>query len=98
MKRLRAPEQSDSGASSPAAGASAGRVTPNSTPVAPAGGAEGVPGRTKASVNPQAPDTQTAITRYPSQPNAAQQEPEPQARCNGDSLQAGQQTQGDPTA
>ncbi|KAK3557107.1 hypothetical protein QTP70_024652 [Hemibagrus guttatus] len=34
MKRLRAPEQSDSGASSPAIGASAGSVTPSSTPVA----------------------------------------------------------------
>lgn len=34
MKRLRAPDQSDSGASSPALGASAGSVTPSSTPVA----------------------------------------------------------------
>lgn len=33
MKRLRAPDQSDSGASSPALGASAGSVTPSSTPV-----------------------------------------------------------------
>ncbi|XP_053492201.1 caM kinase-like vesicle-associated protein [Ictalurus furcatus] len=34
MKRLRAPDQSDSGASSPALGAAAGSVTPSSTPVA----------------------------------------------------------------
>ncbi|TSM36138.1 CaM kinase-like vesicle-associated protein [Bagarius yarrelli] len=34
MKRLRAPDQSDSGASSPALEASAGSVTPSSTPVA----------------------------------------------------------------
>ncbi|KAF7711425.1 caM kinase-like vesicle-associated protein isoform X2 [Silurus meridionalis] len=34
MKRLRAPDQSDSGASSPAFGASAGSVTSSSTPVA----------------------------------------------------------------
>uniref|UniRef100_A0A8C1GQR3 CaM kinase-like vesicle-associated protein n=1 Tax=Cyprinus carpio TaxID=7962 RepID=A0A8C1GQR3_CYPCA len=36
MKRLRAPDQSDSGASSPAMGASGGAVTPSSTPVPPA--------------------------------------------------------------
>lgn len=34
MKRLRAPDQSDSGASSPALGASAGSVISSSTPVA----------------------------------------------------------------
>ncbi|XP_016374472.1 caM kinase-like vesicle-associated protein [Sinocyclocheilus rhinocerous] len=33
MKRLRAPDQSDSGASSPAMGASGGPVTPSTTPV-----------------------------------------------------------------
>lgn len=33
MKRLRAPDQSDSGASSPAMGASGGPVTPSITPV-----------------------------------------------------------------
>lgn len=33
MKRLRAPDQSDSGASSPALGASGGPVTPSTTPV-----------------------------------------------------------------
>lgn len=32
MKRLRAPDQSDSGASSPAMGASGGPVTPSTTP------------------------------------------------------------------
>lgn len=33
MKRLRAPDQSDSGASSPAMGASGGPATPSPTPV-----------------------------------------------------------------
>ncbi|XP_056156659.1 caM kinase-like vesicle-associated protein [Lampris incognitus] len=55
MKRLRAPEQSNSGVSSPAAGASAGSATPSSTP---ADGPESVPAGTEASVSVQVPDAQ----------------------------------------
>ncbi|KAM3878081.1 caM kinase-like vesicle-associated protein [Diretmus argenteus] len=100
MKRLRAPEQSDSGASSLAAGASSGPVPPSSKPpvppssqpAPPAGGPEGIAASTKASANQQVPDTQTPGIQTSSPPSAAQQEAEPQGRCNGDSLPVLDQT------
>ncbi|CAB1314640.1 unnamed protein product [Coregonus sp. 'balchen'] len=103
-KRLRAPEQSDSGASSPVPGASAGPVTPSNTPVPPADASEGTPASTEASVNLQVPDSQNAPTIITPdsqpQPSPAPEEPEaePLERCNGDSaapLQTPPQTQED---
>uniref|UniRef100_A0A673YVD3 CaM kinase-like vesicle-associated protein n=1 Tax=Salmo trutta TaxID=8032 RepID=A0A673YVD3_SALTR len=106
MKRLRAPEQSDSGASSPVPGATAGPVTPSNTPVPPAEGSEGTPASTEASLTLQVPNSQNAPTIItpgsPSQlqPSPAPEEPEaePLERCNGDSaapLQTPPQTQED---
>uniref|UniRef100_A0A8C7I7Q7 CaM kinase like vesicle associated n=3 Tax=Oncorhynchus TaxID=8016 RepID=A0A8C7I7Q7_ONCKI len=106
MKRLRAPEQSDSGASSPVPGATAGPVTPSNTPVPPADGSEGTPASTEASLTLQVPYSQNAPTIItpgsPSQlqPSPAPEEPEaePLERCNGDSaapLQTPPQTQED---
>uniref|UniRef100_A0A4W5RCD7 CaM kinase like vesicle associated n=1 Tax=Hucho hucho TaxID=62062 RepID=A0A4W5RCD7_9TELE len=106
MKRLRAPEQSDSGASSPVQGATAGPVTPSNTPVPPADGSEGTPASTEASVNLQVPNSQNAPSLItpgsPSQlqPSPAPEEPEaePLERCNRDSaapLQTPPQTQED---
>ena len=95
MKRLRAPEQSDSGASSPAAGPSSG---PGSTAAPPAQDPEGVPSVTEASASIQAPDTlgSSAVTPEPSQPSPALPEAGPLARCNGDApLQTSPPTQED---
>ncbi|XP_071751359.1 caM kinase-like vesicle-associated protein [Centroberyx gerrardi] len=93
MKRLRAPEQSDSGASGLAAGASADPVS--STPAPPAEGRDSVPASTKAAVSKQVPDTQTATIPALSLPSAARQQVEPQARCNGDPVQMLPQRKGD---
>ncbi|KAM6980093.1 caM kinase-like vesicle-associated protein [Aplochiton taeniatus] len=81
MKRLRAPEATDSGASSPAAGASAA-VTPCSTPAPPADGGEGNPASTEASVN--APSTATVAPEPPRASPAAMQQAQLPDQCNGD--------------
>uniref|UniRef100_A0A3P8Z792 Protein kinase domain-containing protein n=1 Tax=Esox lucius TaxID=8010 RepID=A0A3P8Z792_ESOLU len=106
MKRLRAPEQSDSLASSPVPGASTGPFTPSITPVPPADASEVTAASTEALVMLQVPDSQSApgtiVPDSPahSQPNLAAEEPEaePLERCNGDSAGAFQtppQTQED---
>uniref|UniRef100_A0A673ZZ80 CaM kinase-like vesicle-associated protein n=1 Tax=Salmo trutta TaxID=8032 RepID=A0A673ZZ80_SALTR len=58
MKRLRAPEQRDSGASSPVPGGSTCPVTSSNTPVPSADAPEGTPVSTEASVTLQVPDSQ----------------------------------------
>lgn len=86
MKRLRASEQGDSGASGLAAGAlgpAADTNTPSNAPVAPAGGSN-VACAIKDPLSEKAPDTQTATISALALPTAARQEEQPQARCNGD--------------
>uniref|UniRef100_A0A8C7CB68 CaM kinase-like vesicle-associated protein n=1 Tax=Oncorhynchus kisutch TaxID=8019 RepID=A0A8C7CB68_ONCKI len=58
MKRLRTPEQRDSGASSPVPGGSTCPVTSSNTPVPSADAPEGTPVSTEASVTLQVPDSQ----------------------------------------
>lgn len=70
MKRLRAPDQSDSGASSPALGASGGPVTPSTTPVPLA--ATSVPPRS------------TPVSQ--DHPETHGEDVLPPARCNGEIL------------
>lgn len=94
MKRLRAPEQRDSGTSSPVPGGSTCPVTSSNTPVPSADAPEGTPVSTEASVTLQVPDSQNppAIIT-PDEPEA-----DPLQRCNGDaavSLQTPPQTQDD---
>uniref|UniRef100_A0A8K9X726 CaM kinase-like vesicle-associated a n=1 Tax=Oncorhynchus mykiss TaxID=8022 RepID=A0A8K9X726_ONCMY len=94
MKRLRAPEQRDSGASSPVPGGSTCPVTSSNTPVPSADAPEGTPVSTEASVTLQVPDSQNlpAIIT-PDEPEA-----DPLQRCNGDAavpLQTPPQTQDD---
>uniref|UniRef100_A0A667XFT2 CaM kinase-like vesicle-associated protein n=1 Tax=Myripristis murdjan TaxID=586833 RepID=A0A667XFT2_9TELE len=98
MKRLRAPEQTDSGASGLAAGASADPTTQSGTPAPPAEGHDAAPAGTKAPVNEQLRDRQTAMIPAPSLPSAARPEGEPQVRCNGDPRQMLPQTKGDKTS
>lgn len=90
MKRLRAPEQGDSGAST--AGAAADPNTPGGAPAPLAGGSGSFAASIKAALSEKAPDTQTATI---SQPSAARQEEQPQARCNGDVPQMLPQRKGD---
>lgn len=75
MKRLRASEHGDSGAS----GAAADPNTPGGAPAPPAASGDGVAASIKA-----APDTQTTTISALSPPSAARQDEQPQARCNGD--------------
>lgn len=84
MKRLRASEQGESGASGLAAGAAADPNTPGGGPAPPAGGSNSVAASIKAALSEKAPDTQTATISAISLPSAAGQEEQPQARCNGD--------------
>uniref|UniRef100_A0A665TNW7 CaM kinase-like vesicle-associated protein n=1 Tax=Echeneis naucrates TaxID=173247 RepID=A0A665TNW7_ECHNA len=79
MKRLRASEQGESGASGLAAGATAN--TPSGAPTLPAGGGDSVAASIKAALSEKAPDTQTAAI---SMPSVARQDEQPQVRCNGD--------------
>uniref|UniRef100_A0A8C8I1Q3 Protein kinase domain-containing protein n=1 Tax=Oncorhynchus tshawytscha TaxID=74940 RepID=A0A8C8I1Q3_ONCTS len=94
MKRLRAPEQRDSGASSPVPGGSTCPVTSSNTPVPSADAPEGTPVSTEASVTLQVPDSQNlAAIITPDEPEA-----DPLQRCNGDAavpLQTPPQTQDD---
>lgn len=86
MKRLRASEQGDSGASGLAAGApgpAADPNTPSNAPAAPAGGSNAA-ATIKDALSEKAPDTQTATISALAVPTAARQEEQPQARCNGD--------------
>ncbi|XP_049894057.1 caM kinase-like vesicle-associated protein isoform X2 [Epinephelus moara] len=91
MKRLRASEQGDSGA----AGAAADPNTPGGAPAPPAGSGDGLAASLKAVLSEKAPDTQTAAISAPSQPSAARQEEQPQARCNGEVPQMLPQRKGD---
>lgn len=96
MKRLRAPEQSDSKATSPAAGAPADPAAPQAAadPSAPSSAAapEGAPAAVTelpAEVEisqpaPEAGDGAAASAAEPQQPSPAPQEAEPTSRCNGD--------------
>lgn len=84
MKRLRAPEQAESGA----AGATADPNAPSSGP-APLGDS------IKAALKEKAPETQTATISAPSLPSTAQQDEQQQARCNGDASQMLPQRKGD---
>lgn len=92
MKRLRAPGQSDSGASSPTTGATAGSLTSNSIAAPPISTPGTASTRVDASTKEQAPDTDTGVVQAP---GAAQREAEARERCNG---QTSAQTQGDKTA
>uniref|UniRef100_A0A673ZZR6 CaM kinase like vesicle associated n=1 Tax=Salmo trutta TaxID=8032 RepID=A0A673ZZR6_SALTR len=92
MKRLRAPEQRDSGASSPVPGGSTCPVTSSNTPVPSADAPEGTPVSTEASVTLQVPDSQNPPAIV------TPDEPDPLQRCNGDAavpLQTPPQTQDD---
>lgn len=87
MKRLRASEQGDTGASGLAAGATGGPADPNmpgGTVAGPAGGGSLLAASIKTALSEKATDAQ--ITSVPSlpQPPAAQPEQQQQARCNGD--------------
>ncbi len=83
MKRLRASEQGDSGASGLAAGAAADPNTPGGTPAPPA--SNSMAASIKAALSEKAPDTQTAtISTALSLPSTAVKEEQPQTRCNGD--------------
>jgi len=95
MKRLRAPGQSDSGASSPTTGATAGSLTSNSSAAPPISTPGTASTRVDASTKEQAPDTDTGVVQAPGGPGAAQRETEARERCNG---QTSAQTQGDKTA
>lgn len=70
MKRLRAPDQSDSGASSPALGASGGPVTPSTTPV-------------PLAATPMPPHSTLVAQAHP---EAQGQEASAPTRCNGEML------------
>lgn len=97
MKRLRAPEQSDTKAASPAAGA----------PADPAAGAPADPAAPQAAADPSAPSSVAppeggvtevsqpvseaedgAAALAAEQPIPAPQEAEPTSRCNGDASAA----------
>lgn len=96
MKRLRASDQADSGASTLAAGAAADPNTPSDGPAPPAGSGDSVAASIKAALSDKAPDTQTATMSALSLPCATRQEvPQPQARCNGDVPQMLPQRKGD---
>lgn len=95
MKRLRASEQGDSGASGLATGAAADPSAPSGAPAPPAGGGDSVDASIEVALSEKAPDTQTATISALSLPSAARQEEQPQARCNGDVLQMLPQRKGD---
>lgn len=85
MKRLRASEQGDSGAT----GAPADPNAPSGAPAPPTGGSDGVAANMKGGCSEKAPETQTALSLL----SAARQEE--QARCNGDVPQMLPQRKGD---
>lgn len=95
MKRLRASEQGDAGASGLTVGTAADPSTPSGAPAPPAGTSNSVDGRIKAALSEKASDTQTTTISAMPLPSAARQVEQPQARCNGDVLQMLPQKQGD---
>lgn len=95
MKRLRASEQGDSGASGLAAGAGADPNTPSGAPAPPAGSGDGVAASIKAALSEKAADTQTTTISAPPLPASARQEEQSLSRCNGDVLQMLPQRKGD---
>ncbi|CAL8381633.1 unnamed protein product [Boreogadus saida] len=95
MKRLRAPEQGESGASSPTPGAVAGPLTSNSGPAPPTSAPGTASSSTEqASAKEQVPDTDTGVIQAPAVA-AARDEEEAGERRNG---QTPAQTLGDKTA
>uniref|UniRef100_A0A8C4IQW4 CaM kinase-like vesicle-associated protein n=1 Tax=Dicentrarchus labrax TaxID=13489 RepID=A0A8C4IQW4_DICLA len=100
MKRLRAPEQSDSRATSPAAGAPADTAAPQAAndPSAPSSAAtpEGAPavvtelpaGAEIGQLVPEDGAGVAALAAEPQQPSPALQEAEPTSRCNGEASTA----------
>lgn len=95
MKRLRASEQGESGASGLAAGAAADPNAPGGAPALPVGNSDTVDASIKAALREKAPDTQTATVSTLGQPSAAGQDEQPQTRCNGDVPQMLPQGKGD---
>lgn len=94
MKRLRGPDQTDSGAAGAAAGAAADANTPGGGPAPPAGGGLSMAATLKAALKEKASDTQTATNPAQSLQPGAQQE-EQQSRCNGEAPQMVPQRKGD---
>ncbi|AWP02674.1 putative RNA-binding protein 6-like isoform 3 [Scophthalmus maximus] len=80
MKRLRASEQGESGASGLAAGAAADPNAPGGAPALPVGNSDTVDASIKAALREKAPDTQTATVSTLGQPSAAGQDEQPQTR------------------
>lgn len=92
MKRLRAPEQSDSKATTPAAGATLDSAAPQaaadlSAPLSTAApeGAPVVVTEVPALTGQPAPEAAAAAAE-PQQPSPAPQEAESTSRCNGETL------------
>lgn len=89
MKRLRAPEQSDSRSNSPAAGATApppaDASSPPSTTTVPEGGVP-APAETPAGGGASEPPPEAAAPAV--EPQADVQQVEPASRCNGESSAA----------
>uniref|UniRef100_A0A8C9XGT7 CaM kinase-like vesicle-associated b n=1 Tax=Sander lucioperca TaxID=283035 RepID=A0A8C9XGT7_SANLU len=100
MKRLRAPEQSDSRATSPAAGAPADAAAPQAAtdPSAPSSDTtpEGAPAAVTelpagAEISQPAPEATAGVAasaEAPQEPSPAPQEAEPTSRCNGETSAA----------
>ncbi|KAM4740792.1 caM kinase-like vesicle-associated protein [Anableps anableps] len=95
MKRLRGPDQGDSGAAGVATGAAADASTPGGGPAPPAGGSLSMAATLKAALKEKASDTQTATNPAQSLQPAAQQEEQHQSRCNGEAPQIVPQRKGD---
>ncbi|CAG5980241.1 caM kinase-like vesicle-associated protein [Menidia menidia] len=86
MKRLRAPQQGDSGAAD-LAGATADPNTSGGAPAPPAGSGNSLAVSLRAALKEKAPGTQTATISAPPLSDAARQDEQQQARCNGDAPQ-----------
>lgn len=80
MKRLRGPDQGDSGAAGAAGGATADAGAPGVAPAPPAGMSDGAAACIKAALKAKTPDPQPAAAAAPAQPDE-------QTRCNGDAPQ-----------
>lgn len=88
MKRLRASEQGDTGASGLATGAAGGPADPNmlgGTVAGSAGGGSLLAASIKTALSEKAADAQTpSVPSLPQPPAAQPEEQQQQARCNGD--------------
>lgn len=83
MKRLRASEQGDTGASGLATGAAGGPADPNMA--GSAGGGSLLAASIKTALSEKAADAQTtSVPSLPQPPAAQPEEQQQQARCNGD--------------